>query len=234
MRILDSLVKVTIVSILIVLIFIAYEVNIINEKSSNFYEYQNSKINIKQVKNILPRVEYVITIEQDEEKDMFRKYSTTLNEEEIEKIKKFLQLAKKSEFYTVQIFTYMIFDKRRVELYHSDNYLKKASSYTLSENLLKHLVEHGIDEFQYKNLTKIKGVVYTQREKFLADVASYGKLRRDQWFENNIAMMAVKDNAARFMSQINLQHKEKLLNDEEIEKIVKMIEESYEEYKGIK
>jgi len=231
MKFLDIFTK---LSILVILIVGVNKLINIEKHEAKFYEYNNMKVNLAQVKVVRARVDYIITYKEDNNIDIFRKYSTSLNAQELENIKGFLELAKKSEFYNVEIETYMLFDKQKIALYHSPHFLKHATTYSVNENLLSQLSAYGLDGFQYKNLTKIKDVVYDDVNKFFDDVISYAKLKKSNWSQENIPRLGLGSNANKFMRNVNMQVAQKSMSDEDIKAIIKEMQESYEVYAGIK
>ena len=205
----------------------------IDNKSTNFYSYENVKINLKQVKSMNLRVDYIITYKEDDTKDIFHKYSTSLDENEIKNIHKFLEEASESEYYNIEMVSYMLFDQQKVELFHSTRYLKLPSNYSVNENLLARLESYGLDDFQYKNLLKLKGKVYTDRAKFYEDVISFAKLKDSQWAKDNIVSLGVDANTAKFLSYLKPEDSENLIIDKEIEKSISELTQAYESYEAI-
>ena len=233
MKPLDILTKVSTLIIAALMLFGVYTLMKIDKKATNFYEVDNKKINIKQVKEIVPKVDYIITYKEDKNVDIFRKYSTSLNPKEIQNIKQFLELAMASEFYNVEVASYMKFDKRTVELFHSEHYLKKVTNYSVNDELLSTLNSYGIDDFQYKNLEKLKNKVYEDRDTFLNEVTSYAKLRKDAWIERTITTIGLGDNGIKFMKNIDAKTQEQNLTQEGIEIIIDGLQDSYAQYVGI-
>ena len=221
MKFLDIISKLSTLLILVILIVGVTKLINIDKNESKFYEYNNMKINLAQVKVIQARVDYIITYKEDDNIDIFRKYSTPLNTKEIENIKGFLSLANKSEFYNVEIETYMLFDKKRVELYQSPRFLKHASTYSVNENLLSKLSSYGLDGMQYNNLAKIKDVVYDDVNKFFDDVISYAKMKNSNWSQEHIPKLGLGSNANKFMRKIDMSVEEKSLADEDINTVIK-------------
>jgi len=234
MKFLDIFSKLSILLILVILIIGLTKLVNIEKYESKFYEHNNMKINLAQVKVIRARVDYIITYKEDNNIDIFRKYSTSLNAQEIENIKGFLSLSQKSEFYNVEVETYMLFDKQRVVLYHSPRFLKHATTYSVNENLLSKLSTYGLDGFQYKNLTKIKDIVYDDVNKFFDDVISYAKLKKSNWSQENIPKLGLGLNANKFMQNVDMSIPQKSMSDEDLKAILSNMKESYEVYAGIK
>ena len=234
MKFLDIFSKLSILLILVILIVGVTKLGNFEKHESKFYEYNNMKINLAQVKVIRARVDYIITYKEDDNMNIFRKYSTSLNAGEIDNIKGFLSLSQKSEFYNVEVETYMLFDKKKVVLYHSPHFLKHATTYSVNENLLSQLRAYGLDSFQYKNLEKIKDVVYNDVNKFFDDVISYAKLKKSNWSEKNIPKLGLGSNANKFMQNVDMSLPQKSLSDEDIKTIVLKMQESYKVYDGIK
>lgn len=234
MKLLDIVIKLSVLLILVVLILGLDKLSVINDRESKFYEYKHMKINLAQVKIIRPRIDYIITYKEDDNVDIFRKYSTTLNTKEIENIKGFLELASKSEFYNVEIMIYMMFDKQKVELYHSEHFLKHPETYSVNEDLLSRLSAYGLDGLQYNNLLKLKDIVYQDVNKFFDDVVSYAKLKKSNWSKENIPKLGLGANANKFMKNVDLELAQKNLTAEDIESISHKMQESYDIYLGIK
>jgi len=230
MKAVDVLIKVIILVLLVIGII---KLTHIETKSENFFEYNGSKINLQKVYKITPRVEYIITFKEDSKKDIFRKYSTALNEKEIQNIGSFLALAKESKYYSVAVSAFMMFDNRKVELFRSSDYLKLAHEYEVNEYLLEVLNSYGLDSFQFTNLEKLKGKVYTDRENFLEEVVAYGKLKREGWIETNIPRLGLGANAILFMEDVSSEREEKPLTQDEIDSILTHLGEAYSVYKGL-
>ena len=209
----------------------------LNEKrgcKANFYEYKNSKINLLQVKRITPRVSYYATLAEDKTEDINRKFSTTFHKNEIQNIKEFLELAKNSEFYNIEIVAFMMFDNKEIALYKSGRFFKYAGQYSVNDYLLETLDNYGIDEFQYKNLSALKGKVYTDRDKFVEDVVMYAKLKKGSWTDENIPKLGLGQNGIKFMNDVSQELKENHLEDEDINTIVSNLEKALNVYEDIK
>ncbi len=234
MKLLDIFSKFSILLILVILIIGVNKLINIDKTESKFYEYNNMKINLAQVKVIRPRLDYIITYKEDANIDIFRKYSTSLNTKEIENIKGFLELASTSEFYNIEIVTYMMFDKQKVELYHSPRYIKHPETYSVNEDLLSQLSAYGLDGLQYNNLMKLKDIVYDDVNKFLDDVVSYAKLKKSNWSKENIPKLGLGSNANKFMKNIDTKIAEKSISEDDIKKILEQMKESHEAYMDIK
>jgi len=230
----EILSKVSIVLILVFVIAGVGELVQMNQKAITFYEYQDKKINLKLVKHIVPKVDYIITYKEDKNVDIFRKYSTTLNEQEIKNIQNFLELAQKSAFYHVEIIAYMKFDDTKIELFHSKQYLKKATEYSVNDSMLSILSSYGIDDFQYNNLAKIKDKIYEDSTAFYEDVVAYAKLKKDTWSEQNIPLLGLGDNGIKFMYNIDKEAEDLMLTQEEISLTSQALKDAYLEYERIK
>jgi len=234
MKFLDILSKLSSVIGLVLLVIVVNILSGMNKQKSSFYEYEGKKINLHMVKNIVPRVDYVITYKEDKVEDIFRSYSTLLNEKEIENIERFLELAQKSDFYSVKIVAYMLFDGENIKLYSSTRYLKQANKYVVGDTLLARLKAYGIDDFQYGNLVKLKDVVYHDKEKFLEDVLASAHLKDTGWLRESIAQLARDPKANVFMRNIGDGMEDKELSSEDIHNIVTGLKEAYSNYHGIK
>ena len=234
MKLQESIYKVLVLFMLIVLSVGVFK--LVDESSSrtDFYEYKNSKINLLQVKRITPRVSYYATMAEDKAEDINRKFSTIFHKKEIQNIEEFLILAKNSEFYNIEIVAYMMFDKKEIELYKSDRFFKYAGQYSVNDNLLKTLNNYGIDKFQYKNLSTLKGKIYTDKEKFVNDVVMYAKLKKGSWTDENIPKLGLGKNGIKFMNGINQEIKENHLKDEDIKNIIVNLEKALSVYEEIK
>ena len=234
MKFLEFLNKLSFVIGVVLLLIAVNLLSSINKQKSDFYEYEGKKINLSMVKHVIPRVDYVITYKEDKEEDIFRKYSTSLNEKEMKNIESFLKLAKESKFYSVEIVAYMMFDSEKIKLYHSPHYLKEASEYVVGNDFLNTLKLHGLDSFQYENLAKIKDIIYKDKEKFLEDVLAYAKLKDSEWMRQNIEELARDTKANVFMKNINNGAENKELNADDVETITDSLQEAYSKYLGIK
>jgi len=234
MKILDLFSKLVFVVCLILLFIAVDKLSIIAVKESPFYEYNGNKINLNMVKTVRPRIDYIITYQEDDYSDLFHKYSTVLDENEINNIKKFLELAQKSEFYSVKINAYMMLDKEKIVLYNSEDFLKSPSKFVVDDYFLNTLRKEGLDEFQYKNLLKIKSIIYDDSKKFFEDVISYAKLKDSIWMRDHIASLGRSSKANKFMSHIPKELKTKELKSIDIEDVVHSLKNAYSQYIGIR
>ncbi len=228
MKWLDILSKLSVLVILFVLITTTAE-----KKDRFFFEYKNTKINLNQVKKIVPKVDYIITYKEDNSTDVFRKHSTLLNEKEIKNIEAALKMAIKSDFYNVEVLSYMMLDNEKVVLSHSSQYLKKATHYSVNDNLLQELRKYGLDDYQYKNLLQLKDKVYEDSQTFFNDVISYAKLRKMRWVEENIPQLGLQPNGAKFMQILADDAVENEITEKDIQTIIKDLQNSYAVYVGI-
>ena len=226
--------KVLVLFMLIVLSIGVFKLVEKDKSKTYFYEYENSKINLLQVKKITPRVSYYATLAEDKTEDINRKFSTVFHKKEIQNIKEFLTLAKNSEFYNIEIVAFMMFDNKEIELYKSDRYFKYAGQYSVNDYLLETLDNYGIDEFQYKNLSALKGKVYTDRDKFVDDVVMYAKLKKGSWTDENIPKLGLGKNGVKFMNGVSNEIKENHLQDEDINNIILNLEKALNVYEEIK
>jgi len=234
MNFLENLYKVIVLVLLLSISVTTY--NLVNQEkhSSNFFEYQDTKINLLQVKKVHPRVSYYATLSSDSIYDINKIYSTTLNTKEIKNIEKFLKLSKSSEFYNIEIRAFMMFDDQEIELFKSKNYTKFAKTYSINPYLLETLKIYGLDDFQYKNLLKIKDKKYTSKEKFIEDVLSFARMKRSNWSEKNIPILGLGEKGAKFMHNISEDEVENLIDDSKISEILNELNNSQEKYLGIK
>lgn len=206
--------------------------NEINKKVSNFYEYKNEKINLTQVKQIRPRVDYMITLSQDKNEDMHRVYSTSLNEKEIQKIQKFIEMSKESAYYDIKIDAYMMFDNKKIELYESKRYIKLPSKYTITQHMLDVLRSYGLDEYQYKNLFKYKSKEFNDKDDFVDFVIDRAKIKRSDWLVSKIISLGIGFKEKVFMSKMRIDAKDLLLEDED--EVTESLRSAYDKYLGIK
>jgi len=226
----DNLLK---LAILIVTIIGVIKLISIDDKASNFYEYKSTKINLKQIKQITPRLDYIISYKEDEEKDIFHKYSTSLNKKEINNLETFLIQASSSEYYNVEIVAYMMLDSFKVELFHSKKYMKKPHTYVVSKELLSTLSKNGLDKFQYENLKEIEGKSYDNLESFFDDVIAYAKLRRSEWSKRVIPELGMGTKANKFLSYVDPKTEEKVLEPQDIKNIMQNLKEAFDVYDGL-
>ena len=234
MKLQEIIYKVLVLFMLIVLSVGVYKLDNKDGCKINFYEYKDSKINLLQLKRITPRVSYYATLAEDKSEDINRKFSTIFHKKEIQNIKEFLILAKNSEFYNIEIAAFMMFDNKEIELYKSDKFFKYAGQYSVNDYLLETLGNYGIDEFQYKNLSALKGKVYTDRDKFVDDVVMHAKLKKGSWTDENIPKLGLGKNGVKFMNGVSHEIKENHLQEEDINNIISNLEKALKVYEDIK
>ncbi len=220
--------------ILVVLVVGLFFLKSINQKSTNFYEYEKSKINLTNVKYIQERVDYIATLSQDEERELHRKYSTHLNEEEIEKIEKILDLSKTSDFYDIQINAYMLFDNEKVAQFQSKRFTKLPSHYKVTPYMVNKLQGYGLDDYQHQNLTKLQEQLFTNRAEFVNTVIDRTKLRRSDWLVTNITLLGVGQKESQFLKNIDGNATDVLLEESDIKEIVNALKNAHSTYAGIK
>ncbi len=230
----ENISKVLLLLIVVIVGFAAFHLNEINQKSTKFYEYEKGKINLLQISKIIPRVEYYATLSQDNKIDINTKYSTSLNRNEIINIETFLATAKESEFYNIEITTYIMFDDQRVNIYKSPRYIKLPSSYRVNDYMLDILKMYGVDEFQYSALAKLKDKIFEDRDKFLTTVVSVAKLNRSDWVINNVPILGLGEKAAKFSTEMETDIEENQLDSDTISSIMKELDNSYNVYVQIK
>lgn len=226
--------KTLLLVILLIITFIVGNIYTLLDNKINFYEHNNKKINLLQVKKISSRVSYYATLSSDTYSDINKHYNTTLSEAEMTNIEKILRLATKSEFYNMQFTAYLNLDDELIKLYQSPRYLKLPKKYTVNLDMLATLRRYGIDNFQYKSLQKLEVKTYVNKNKFIDDVITYGRLKRNAWSEKNIPLLGLGKNAQRFMETIEENEKENIMKEEDIEKLMLELHRAYNEYLGIK
>jgi len=230
----ENISKILLLLIVIIVGYASYNLEKINQKSTKFYEYEKGKINLLRISKINPRVEYYATLSQDNTIDINRKYATSLNNNEIKNIKTFLATAKDSEFYNIEIKTYIMFDKQRVNIYKSSRYIKLPSSYKVNDYMLDIFKVYGIDEFQYAELAKLKDKIFEDRDNFIDTVVRTAKLNRTEWVVQNIPVLGLGEKAAKFSVEIDNTTKENLLSSDTIDTIINELKKSYNVYTEIK
>ena len=233
MKLQEIIYKVLVLFMLAVLSVGVFKLEDKAKSKTNFYEYKNSKINLLQVKRITPRVSYYATLAEDRTEDINRKFSTIFHKEEINNIREFLEVAKNSDFYNIEIVAYMMLDDIEVELYKSDKFFKYAGQYSVNDYLLETLDNYGIDEFQYKNLSTLKGKIYTDKDKFVDDVVMYAKLKKGSWTDENIPKLGLGQNGIKFMNGVSHEIKESHISDENIEDIILNLQKALNVYEEI-
>jgi len=234
MKLFDTLIKSIIVMIFLLFIYAVNQMQDMKHLLERFYEYDGKKINLTQVKVIEPRVDYIISYEDAEDFDTFYRHSKQINDREITLLKKLLKEAQKSDFYEVQVLVYFLFDDQKIFLYRSPHYLKTIHTYSVNDHLLGVLKNYGIDDFQYQSIARIKGEIYTDKEKFIDDVVHLGKLKKSAWVQKNIPLLGMGKKGDAFMRKREVGEDEKILTDEQREAIVEAVEKAYSIYLGIK
>lgn len=233
MKLIENVKLLLLLSILIALVVGLFCLNGISVKLSNFYEYENKKINLAGVEHIQPRIDYVATLSQDKSEEMHHKYSTQFTPQEIVKIEDILNLTKESDFYDIQINTYMMFDNEKINLFQSKRFVKLPAQYKVNPYMLSTLKTYGIDDYQYQNLLKLTEQVFNNKDEFVNTVIERGKLRKSDWLITNIAILGVGQKEGNFIKNIDNNTSQTLLSDDEIEDIVSSLKNSYENYLGI-
>jgi len=195
------------------------------ENKSNFYEYNNTKINLLQVKKISTKVTY---------SDSNKHYNAILSEKEIMNIEKFLLQTSKKKFYNIQLSIFFNFDNQVIQLYQSPRYLKLPKIYTINPYMLETLKSYGLDDFQYKSLQKLQDKEYKDKKKFADDVITFARLKRNAWSENYIPLLGLGKDAHRFMQNIQENAKEHKMKVEDINIIMLELHKARNKYLGIK
>lgn len=206
----------------------------IDTKLVNFYEHDNKKINLAQIKYINSRVDYIATLSQDKSEDMNRKYSTHFDINEISKIEKILEISKKSDFYDIKIDAYMMFDNEKINLFQSKRYVKLPTNFKVNPHMLSTLKTYGIDDYQYQNLLKLQDQSFTNREDFVNTVIDRAKLKKNDWLVTNIALLGVGQKESDFLKNIDSTTTETILDKSEISTVIDSLKSSYDKYSGIK
>lgn len=206
----------------------------IDTKLVNFYEHDNKKINLAQIKYINSRVDYIATLSQDKSEDMNRKYSTHFDINEISKIEKILEISKKSDFYDIKIDAYMMFDNEKINLFQSKRYVKLPTNFKVNPHMLSTLKTYGIDDYQYQNLLKLQDQSFTNREDFVNTVIDRAKLKKNDWLVTNIALLGVGQKESDFLKNIDSTTAETILDKSEISTVIDSLKSSYDKYSGIK
>ncbi|MCX6053035.1 MAG: hypothetical protein NTZ60_11085 [Campylobacterales bacterium] len=206
----------------------------IDTKLVNFYEHDNKKINLAQIKYINSRVDYIATLSQDKSEDMNRKYSTHFDINEISKIEKILEISKKSDFYDIKIDAYMMFDNEKINLFQSKRYVKLPTNFKVNPHMLGTLKTYGIDDYQYQNLLKLQDQSFTNREDFVNTVIDRAKLKKNDWLVTNIALLGVGQKESDFLKNIDSTTAETILDKSEISTVIDSLKSSYDKYSGIK
>ncbi|WP_457746380.1 hypothetical protein [Sulfurimonas sp.] len=233
MKQIDLLAKISSLITAVVVLLLFFKLDNIDKRGGNFYEYENKKINLLHVKEISAGIDYIITSKEDEYMELFSKHTLPLTANSITTILQRLEKVKKSEYYSAELVAYMMFDGDKVELFHSQRYLKRVEKYRVNEYLLKVLKSHGIDDFQYKNIKMLQTKVFTDKEKFLDEVVSVGKLKKEGWCQENIPILGLSENGIRFMNSIDLEDKNKNLSEEDIETIESRLNKALSTYENI-
>ena len=206
----------------------------INAKLINFYEYDNKKINLAQIKYINSRVDYIATLSQDKSEDMNRKYSTHFDMNEISKIEKILEISKKNDFYDIKIDAYIMFDNEKINLFQSKRYIKLPTNFKVNSHMLNTLKTYGIDDYQYQNLLKLQEQSFTNREDFVNTVIDRAKLKKNDWLITNIALLGVGQKESDFLKNIDSNATQMLLDKNEISTVIDSLKSSYDKYAEIK
>jgi len=234
MKVIENVKLLLLSSILIALVVGLFRLSGIDEKLTNFYQFDNKKINLATVKYVQSRVDYVATLSQDKDEDFNRKYSTHFNLDEISKIEKFLELSKKSDFYDIQINAYMMFDNEKINLFQSKRFVKLPSNYKVTPYMIGKLNAYGLDEHQNQNPTKLQEQVFSKKDEFVNTVIDRAKLRKSDWLVANIAMMGVGQKEGNFLKNIENDTPEILLEKSDIKEIINSLKAAHDNYLGIK
>jgi hypothetical protein len=234
MKLIENVKVLLLLSILVTLVLGLFCIKGINAKLSNFYEYENKKINLSSVKNIQVRVDYIASLSQDKSEDIHRKYSTHFTMQEVEKIEKILELSKESDFYDIQISTYMMFDNEKINLFQSKRYIKLPTHFKVNPFLLSTLKTYGIDDYQYQNLSKLQEQVFNNKDEFVNTIIERAKLRRSDWLVANLELLGAGEKESEFLKNMESNATQLLLDDDEIDTIITSLKSAYDNYIGIK
>jgi len=230
----ENISKLLLLVIIAIVLFIANTLDGINKNTKKFYAYDKGKINLQQVKKIHPRVEYYATLSQDKNLDLYKKYSTHFDIDEIDNINSFLATTHNSKFYNIEITAFLLFDNERVNIYRSKRYLKLPSNYTVSDYMLNILKMYGVDDYQYAQLEKLKGQLLASKKEFTAKIVSVAKLNNNDWVVKNVPILGLGEKAAKFLKEIDQEAQENLLSDDEIKTLIEDLKSAYSKYTEIK
>jgi hypothetical protein len=233
MKLFDRLIKSIIVVIFVLFLFALNQMQEMKSLLTRFYEYDGKKINLTQVKVIEPRVDYIISYDDASDLDTFYRHSEQINEKEIDTLEKVLKEAQKSDYYEIRLLVYLLFDDQKIILYKSPLYFKTVHKYSVNANMLHVLKNYGIDDFQYKGIASLQGEIYTDKEKFVDDVVRLGKLKKSAWSQKNIPLLGMGKKAAVFMRHAESYEHENLLQDKDIQAIIKALRDAYQTYMSI-
>jgi hypothetical protein len=201
--------------------------------NSKWYDFGNGRVNLNNVKLVLPEIE-VYTITDKKLFDENKKNIFPLNRHYIQELKKSSpENIKNLEFYLINFRAYIRFDEFNLELYKSEEFVKKPGYY-VTDRLLNAIREQGASSEVINSLKKNNGIKYNKNE-FL-NMLEENSLDADHpWVKNDAVKLALPPALDGFLDQIELleDKSENIRPPDKMNEVFKKIEDSIETYNSI-
>lgn len=205
-------------------------------KPGDWYDYGNGKVNLANVSMIRPRIDYELTLATDPVKDVGKDYSEPLTKDAVERLVGILtqETLAKQDFYRVRFNIYVMFDTFQLELFKSEDYVKRPSKYEVNDHLLAELRGKNADEGLLGALAGLKGKVYGSREDFVKALAATNQLNMQNWWvQNELPELGLGEAGVKFAAQVKAVEEDKLLDEAQLKVLRTGIQDALEAYQDI-
>lgn len=208
-------------------------------ESDKWYDYGNGKINLKNINFIKPVIQATLSLSDGPLKEIGVQFTEPLTEENATKYKSFLTKENtiSSDFYAIQIHTYVMFDAFKLDLFDSDMLIKRPEKYSVNDFMLKKIKDQGVPENAIERLkTNSKDQIF-DRDGFIKFLGTNDINLDNYWVKEVLINTGLGEKGYKFIEKYGINSKDKdsehLASENDLTMFKSKIDYSIKSYKNI-
>lgn len=206
-------------------------------QSGQWYDYGDGKINLSKVDHIRPLIRSTLTLPDDSTGEMFAQFNESLNDINVKKYRNILTTKDilASDYYAIQVETYVMFDSFKLKIYESDFYIKLPELYRVNAHMIQQMRANNVPNESIEKLqTESKKLNSTG-----VDRTAFIKLLKDSsfnmdsaWVQNTLIDLGLGEKGLMFINKYKNSVK-RSASETDIDKLREKLTESLKRYKEI-
>ena len=204
-------------------------------RTNDWYDYGNGRINLSQVHHIKPSIDSTLTFSDTSLENVGTEHSDAITQQSISAINGYLtkDYIARQNFYKVKIDSYIMFDGFKLVLFESKTYFKKPSVYSINDFLISEFSKAGLNSENVAKLTQQKGKLFNDRKSFEAALSALGVNTESDWMKNKGIYLGFGENGIKFLQQNGIDKNDVPLDDSALAELSKELDYSLTSYAEI-
>ena len=206
-------------------------------QSGQWYDYGDGKINLSKVDHIRPLIRSTLTLPDDPTDEMFAQFNESLNEINVKKYRNILTTKDilASDFYAIQVETYVMFDSFKLKIYESDLYIKLPELYRVNAHMIKQMRANNVPNESIEKLqneSKKLNSAGVDRTAFIKLLKDSSFNMDSAWVQNTLIDLGLGEKGLLFVDKYKNSVKRKA-SEADVDRLREKLSESLKRYKEI-